>query len=247
MFKQLFTVFIALSLVLMAPPAQAGRDQLKLSASATTAPVGTKILLKGHVGKSGNRAKVTLERRQESSSWAAVKTTRVSARRTFGFAVKAREGRYLYRAVIAKTKRTKRSVSRSIAITGRKRSTPPSTTEKVIQRILDETNEFRARHGQPALILSTPMNTVAGNYAKRMHDTCTFEHNPDYSSQIPDGWTRAGENIAAGYPYTEVVTGWINSPGHRANILGDFTHIGIGYYQGPKCYDRYYVQNFAKY
>lgn len=124
---------------------------------------------------------------------------------------------------------------------------PRPTTAQVIQRILADTNAFRAQNGKPALQLSAPMNTVAGNYAKKMHDTCTFEHNTDFSTQIPAGWTRAGENIAAGYDYTEVVNGWINSPGHRANLLGDFTHIGIGYFQGPNCYGTYFVQNFGKY
>lgn len=66
-------------------------------------------------------------------------------------------------------------------------------------------------------------------------------------SVYPSGWSRAGENIAAGYGYTSVVQGWIDSPGHRANMLGDYTHIGIGYYSGSNCYRTYFVQNFAKY
>ena len=39
-----------------------------------------------------------------------------------------------------------------------------------------------------------------------------------------------GENIAWGYPTPEaVVAGWMNSPGHRANILRDeYTHLGVG-------------------
>jgi uncharacterized protein YkwD len=41
----------------------------------------------------------------------------------------------------------------------------------------------------------------------------------------------AGENIAYGYRTpSDVVTGWMNSPGHRANILnGSFKQIGVGY------------------
>ncbi|WP_431046049.1 CAP domain-containing protein [Streptomyces sp. P1-3] len=68
-----------------------------------------------------------------------------------------------------------------------------------------------------------------------------------YSHTSPDGhqpWDRAaaagcahrgiGENIACGQRTpAEVVEGWMNSPGHRANILKpDFTHIGIGYAVG---------------
>ncbi|HCF82769.1 MAG TPA: serine protease, partial [Ruminococcaceae bacterium] len=51
-----------------------------------------------------------------------------------------------------------------------------------------------------------------------------------------------GENIAYGYRTpAEVVEGWLNSPGHRANILtGSFTHIGVGYNENGN----YWVQLF---
>jgi uncharacterized protein YkwD len=68
-----------------------------------------------------------------------------------------------------------------------------------------------------------------------------------YSHTSPEGrqpWDRAaaagstrrtiGENIACGQRSpAEVVDGWMNSPGHRANILKpDFTHIGVGFAGG---------------
>ena len=57
-----------------------------------------------------------------------------------------------------------------------------------------------------------------------------------------------GENIAAGYSSPEaVVEGWMNSPGHRANILeAEFTHIGVGYeYLPGTTYKYYWSQEFA--
>ena len=57
----------------------------------------------------------------------------------------------------------------------------------------------------------------------------------------------AGENIAAGYRTPEeVMDGWMNSPGHRANILdSDYTEMGIGYYYNPSgTYGTYWVQMF---
>ena len=56
----------------------------------------------------------------------------------------------------------------------------------------------------------------------------------------------AGENIAAGYNSPEnVVNGWMNSSGHRANILGNFTHIGVGYhYNANTVYGHYWTQLF---
>ena len=61
------------------------------------------------------------------------------------------------------------------------------------------------------------------------------------------GYYTAGENIAAGQRSpAEVVDGWMNSPGHRANILNpDFTHIGVGYIQGGGGYGHYWVQLFV--
>ncbi len=44
------------------------------------------------------------------------------------------------------------------------------------------------------------------------------------------GWMRLGENVAAGYPtIAAVMMGWMNSPGHRQNLLdARFVHLGVG-------------------
>ena len=56
-----------------------------------------------------------------------------------------------------------------------------------------------------------------------------------------------GENIAIGAPTAAIVVeGWMNSPGHRANILNpDFTHIGVGYFNAPGGYQHCWVQMFV--
>lgn len=139
-------------------------------------------------------------------------------------------------------------------------------TDPVIKKILDDTNAHRATHGLPALKLKASLNKVAGNWAYHMHQTsnssdcpASFKHNPNFSAQYSSGWKAAGENIAAGHSYQNVVNAWIASTsGHHENIDGkrqpgasgphpNFTHIGIGYFFGTKCYGRYYVQNFATY
>ncbi|MFV9506489.1 MAG: CAP domain-containing protein, partial [Oscillochloridaceae bacterium umkhey_bin13] len=63
-------------------------------------------------------------------------------------------------------------------------------------------------------------------------------------------WQMVGENIASGYRTPqEVVAGWMDSPGHRANILRcEFTEIGIGYFERPDDPSRmrtYWTQVFA--
>ena len=58
-------------------------------------------------------------------------------------------------------------------------------------------------------------------------------------------YTAAGENIAAGQPDPKsVVTSWMNSPGHRANILSkSYTEIGVGFASGGT-YGTYWTEDF---
>lgn len=113
-------------------------------------------------------------------------------------------------------------------------------------QILRDTNEARAANGLPPLHGLAALHNTAQGWAAHMARTGEFRHNPSSTSTYPSGWRRAGENIAYGYDAESVVDAWMNSTGHRANILGDYTHLGIGVAwnaQGTP----YYVQNFAKY
>jgi uncharacterized protein YkwD len=127
-------------------------------------------------------------------------------------------------------------------------TTAPPTTGLTpeLDRIVADTNAFRVANGKAPLAVHPSLTTIANDWAKQMHDDCFFEHRSSFDV-YPDGWRRAGENIAAGYSYTSVVQGWIDSPGHRANMLGDYTHFGVGYFKGSNCYRTYFVQNFAAY
>lgn len=91
-------------------------------------------------------------------------------------------------------------------------------------------NQDRASAGLPGLIHDPAMDSVALQWANQMGAANSMVHNPSYSTQIPSGWSRAGENIAMGQPTpSDMHTAWMNSAGHRANILGDFTDIGIAF------------------
>lgn len=91
-------------------------------------------------------------------------------------------------------------------------------------------NGSRAEAGLSPLTGNADMNAVARAWAEHLVATDTFEHNPDYAGQIPSGWSGAAENLAGhSDPSPQVMhANLMDSPGHRANILGDFTHIGIG-------------------
>lgn len=91
-------------------------------------------------------------------------------------------------------------------------------------------NQARWSNGQAGLIRNSAMDQVAANWAATMAANEDLSHNPNYSSEIPGGWVAAAENVAQGYPTgASMHDGWMNSGGHRANILGDYTDIGIAF------------------
>ncbi|MBE6069144.1 MAG: serine protease [Clostridium lundense] len=116
--------------------------------------------------------------------------------------------------------------------------------EKEVVRL---TNIERSKQGLKPLTLNVELSKVARIKSKDMVDKKYFDHNsPTYGSPFDMmksfgiSYRAAGENIAYGQRTPEeVVKGWMNSPGHRANILnGNFTEIGAGFY------NNYWTQMF---
>jgi hypothetical protein len=107
-------------------------------------------------------------------------------------------------------------------------------------------NQERAANGLPALVRNASIEVVAVNWANHMAASGSMQHNPNFSGQIPGGWTAAAETDAQGQPSAaKMHSDWMNSPGHRANILGDFTSVGIAFITANGT--TWGVQNFAKY
>lgn len=91
-------------------------------------------------------------------------------------------------------------------------------------------NQARWSNGQAGLIRNAAMDQVAADWAAQLAASGTLSHNPDFASQIPGGLTGAAENVAQGHPTAAAMhDGWMNSSGHRANILGDYTDVGIAF------------------
>lgn len=123
-----------------------------------------------------------------------------------------------------------------------------------VNKILSDINAVRANAGKAPLILHDGLSEVAQNWTQYLFDNCVFKHNPNFAKQTPGNWRRAGENIAAGQSVETVVDAWYKSPGHRENMLGDYTHIGIGIViktnmscPAGKRYPTHFTTNFAKY
>ncbi|MFJ4225566.1 FG-GAP-like repeat-containing protein [Microbacterium sp. NPDC089695] len=111
------------------------------------------------------------------------------------------------------------------------------------------TNSQRTQAGLRPLVSDPALDAAAAEWARYLANSCTFEHSTASwrSARIASsGWSASGENIAAGQPdASAVVTAWMNSSGHRANILDSrYTGLGVGYATGT-CYRTYWVQVFG--
>ena len=106
--------------------------------------------------------------------------------------------------------------------------------------VLRHMNYDRAIRGVPQMHYSPKLDNLAGNWAWAMATVYGFVHQ-DLGSILrgPDfaGWYTLGENILVGpgnMNAGQMEAAWMNSPGHRANILnGNFNAAGVGYFGGP--------------
>ncbi|WP_426980578.1 CAP domain-containing protein [Bacillus pseudomycoides] len=117
------------------------------------------------------------------------------------------------------------------------------------QRVVELTNAERAKQGLPALKVDAELSKVARTKSEDMQKNNYFDHtSPTYGSpfdmmkKFGISYKSAGENIAQGQRTPEeVVQAWMNSEGHRANILNSgYTHIGVGYVESGN----YWTQQF---
>ncbi len=120
-------------------------------------------------------------------------------------------------------------------------SQPTQTTSAVSafeKKVVELTNAERAKQGLAPLTLDTELSKVARTKSQDMKDKNYFDHNsPTYGSPFDMmksfgiSYKSAGENIAMGQTSPEqVVQAWMDSPGHRENIMNSsFTHIGVGH------------------
>ncbi|MFB5265413.1 CAP domain-containing protein [Paenibacillus enshidis] len=128
-------------------------------------------------------------------------------------------------------------------------TTKPSTDKsQFTAQVIALVNQERSKAGLKPLTSHTNLSNMALEKAKDMSKNNYFDHNsPTYGSpfdmmkKFGISYSYAGENIAMGQQTPEeVMKDWMNSEGHRKNIMSpNFTLIGIGYYNG------YWVQEFV--
>lgn len=103
--------------------------------------------------------------------------------------------------------------------------------------LLSSTNAKRGENGLGSLALSAVLSQAAQSKAADMAARNYWSHNtPDgqepwvFINQVGYAYLAAGENLAYGFATSnDAIVGWMNSPGHRANILnGKYTEVGFG-------------------
>ncbi|WP_147532741.1 CAP domain-containing protein [Bacillus marasmi] len=122
---------------------------------------------------------------------------------------------------------------------------PSNFQDQVVQLV----NQERAKNGLAPLTHRADLKNVAQKKAEDMINSNYFSHtSPNYGSPFDMmktfgiSYASAGENIAKGQTTPQqVMNSWMNSSGHRANILNrDYNAIGVGFYHGA------WVQMFIK-
>ena len=126
------------------------------------------------------------------------------------------------------------------------------------QEVLKLTNQERSKQGLGPLAICPTLDNAAQMHAEAMKEEGFFEHENPFTGEDPSSRGEqagygpyVGENIAMGYQTPrEVVRGWMDSPGHRENILSSYLHLGVGISNGgsgkygPGGWF-YWVQNFG--
>lgn len=118
------------------------------------------------------------------------------------------------------------------------------------QQVVDLVNRERAANGLKPLVISAKLSNGARAKSQDMSDNNYFDHNsPTYGSPFDMmrsfgiTYSSAGENIAMGQTTPEaVMNAWMNSAGHRANILSEkFTTIGVGYVSSGNYWTQWFI------
>ncbi|KXS16477.1 hypothetical protein M427DRAFT_154415 [Gonapodya prolifera JEL478] len=109
-------------------------------------------------------------------------------------------------------------------------------------------NIQRTQVGLPPMGLDDRPNQAAQLHSQEQDNTGVSQFSADGRNPIERvaplvgaGWTAIGQNVAGRFPdETSVMNAWMNSPPHRADILGDYNCLGFGEFDGV------WTQNFAK-
>jgi uncharacterized protein YkwD len=119
-------------------------------------------------------------------------------------------------------------------------SQDPAQSDPVLAQLVEAHNKERAKENLPPLKLEAKLSDAALAHAKDMANRQEMGHEGSDGSTPSQRVVRAGyhylatgENVARGYEdVAGVMQGWMESPPHRKNILGDYSEIGVARVEG---------------
>jgi len=115
------------------------------------------------------------------------------------------------------------TTSASVAITAAQAS--PGDESAFVAAI----NRIRVERGLGSLRVDGELSGIARDWSYRMAEAGVISHRVDLRSGVTSNWTSLGENVGVGPSVSDLMTAFVNSPGHFKNIIEPrFTHIGVG-------------------
>jgi uncharacterized protein YkwD len=113
---------------------------------------------------------------------------------------------------------------------------PAPDIDELRDQIIEAHNRIRTDAKQNTLEASKKLHAAAQAHALDMAENRKMSHRGSRGSTLTDRikakayrYRRAGENVAAGrFTVERLMKGWMDSPHHKANILGGFSQIGVG-------------------
>ena len=119
------------------------------------------------------------------------------------------------------------AVAASVAL-----AAPAAANAEDEARLFELTNQSRVQNGLGALAYDPAAVGVARAWAAELARSGQLRHNPNLvanvDAYVTAEWTRVGENVGYAGSADQVQQAYMNSPAHRANILGDYNRVGIG-------------------
>jgi uncharacterized protein YkwD len=107
---------------------------------------------------------------------------------------------------------------------------PPAFASATEGKFVEMINSSRAGAGLPALRTRSDLSSYAdGHTAKMMAKGTIFHSSTAQMRNMTTGWSLLGENVGMGPDDVEILhQAFMDSPSHRANVLGDFAFVGVG-------------------
>jgi hypothetical protein len=87
-------------------------------------------------------------------------------------------------------------------------------------------NDARVSAGLEPVAMDPDLVDDALAWSQHMKAEQQLSHNPNLAA-VSDDWSKLGENVGVGTSIAALQQAFMDSPGHRANILGDYDHVGI--------------------